>query len=53
MSLIETASSLPLAFCLQIAGCQSGVLGDSSEEARAEFLIVVKGEDEVRPIRTR
>jgi hypothetical protein len=29
------------------------VFGDSSEDARAEFLIVVEGEDKVLPIRTR
>jgi hypothetical protein len=38
---------------LKIVGCQSGVFGDSSEDALAEFLIVVEGEDKVLPIRMR
>jgi len=29
------------------------VLGDSSEHSRAQFLVVMKGEDKVRPITTR
>ena len=45
-----TLSAIPL---LQVAGCQTGVLGDSGEHARAQFLVVMKGEDEVRPIRPR
>ena len=36
---------------LKVAGCQTGVLGDSGKDARAQFLVVMKGEDEVRPIR--
>ena len=53
MRLIEATPSFPVSSLLQVAGCQSGVLGDSSEDARAEFHIVVKGEDEVRSIRVR
>jgi hypothetical protein len=38
---------------MQIARCQTGVLGDSSKNARTEFLVVIKGEDEVRLIGAR
>jgi hypothetical protein len=38
---------------LKIVGCQSGVFGNSSEDSRAEFLIVVVDENNVLPIRTR
>ena len=37
---------------LQVARCQTGVLGDSAKNARAEFLVVMKGEDNVWPFRT-
>ena len=36
---------------LQVARRQTGVLGDSAKNARAEFLVVMKGEDKVWPIR--
>jgi hypothetical protein len=38
---------------LQVGRGQTSVLCDSRKNARTEFLVVVKGEDEVRPIRTR
>jgi len=38
---------------LEVAGCQTGVLGDSGKNARAELLVVMKGEDKVRSFRTR
>ena len=38
-------------FVLQVARCQTGVLGDSGKNAWAELLVVMKGEDKVWPIR--
>ena len=37
---------------LQVAGCQTGVLGDAGKNARAELVAIMKREDKVRPIRT-
>ena len=40
-----------LGFVLYVVRCQTGVLGDSGKNPRAEFRVVMKGEDKVRPIR--
>src|SRR4029453_5144839 len=45
-----TLSAIPR---LQVGGVQTGGLGDSGKDARAQFLVVMKGEHEVRPIRPR
>ncbi len=34
----------------EIVGCKTGALGDSSEHPRSDLFVVVKREDEVRPI---
>lgn len=33
---------------LEVVGCQIGDLGDSSQHSRADLLIVVEGEDDIR-----
>ena len=47
-----TVDVLGFGVCLQVARCQTRVLGDSGKNPRAEFLVVVKGEDKVGPIST-
>ena len=40
-----------LGFVLQVVRCHTGVLGDSGKNPRSQFLVVMKGEDKVCPIR--
>ena len=38
-----------VALTLQVETCQTGVLSGPSKNARARCLVIMKGEDEVRP----
>lgn len=53
MRLIETTRSSLDDSLLQVARCQTRVLGDSSKNARAQLFVVMKSKDEVRPSRMR